>query len=111
VNQLLLAGNYVGTDSLGRAVRMQFTPNGQVKGLKGFRKYAVAIDFGGGPGSDIDHILLDVYTSHSRPMAYRHSGDTLHLYVATLLESSPASGRDVETLVRGRRLFSLVKKP
>jgi hypothetical protein len=110
VNQLLLAGSYLGTDSLGRLARLQFTADGRVKGLKGFQKYDVAIDFGGGPGNDIDHIKLDVYTRHSRPMAYRHSGDTLHLYAATLLLPGPATDLEVETLVRGRRLFTLVRR-
>ncbi|MEJ7660613.1 MAG: hypothetical protein WKG07_13845 [Hymenobacter sp.] len=33
LNQLLVVGAYTGTDSLGQPLRVQFLPNGQVRGL------------------------------------------------------------------------------
>ncbi|MBF9142188.1 hypothetical protein [Hymenobacter properus] len=102
VRHLLFSGRYVGTDSLGRAARLEFNDNGQVKGLKGFRSYDVNTDFIG--GVDLDHLVLDADTKHRREMAYRHSHDTLRLYAARWAEG------DVPTLVRGRLLFTLVRR-
>jgi hypothetical protein len=114
VNHLLFAGSYAGTDSLGRPVRMQFTADGQVKGLKGFRHYAATTDFGGGPGNDIDCIELDPRTKHGRPMGYQHRGDTLRLYGATLVGEQRVPGTTDEytlpVLTRGRLLFTLLRR-
>ena len=101
VRQLLLAGTYRGTDSLGRAVRMEFTEDQRVKGLKGFKTYDVQTDF---MGEAIDYLKLDWDAKHGRTMGFRRTGDTLQLY-ATREEAYP-----VPTVVRGRRLFTLVKQ-
>jgi hypothetical protein len=114
VRQRLLVGQYAGRDSLGRAVHLEFLADGRVKGLKGFRKYHVHTDFFGGPGLDIDFLSLDPGTRHSRDMGYRRHGDTLQLYVARLIppQRLPGAADDysMPQLVRGRRLFTLVKR-
>ncbi|MBD2724085.1 hypothetical protein [Hymenobacter armeniacus] len=101
VRQLLFTGRYVGTDSLGRSARLEFGADGSLKGLKGFRTYDVNTDF---MGVDLDHLVLDSDTKHRREMSYRHSGDTLRLYAARWAEA------EVPTLVRGRLLFTLVRR-
>jgi len=101
VRHLVLVGKYTGTDSLGRAVRMEFTDNGQLKGLKGFKTYDVQTDF---LSDTIDYLTLDSGTKHSRRMAFRRQADALRLYAAHE-EDNP-----VPTVVRDRLLFTLVRR-
>ncbi|MFC7667971.1 hypothetical protein ACFQT0_11680 [Hymenobacter humi] len=114
VNKLLFAGSYTGVDSLGRPVRMQFEADGRLKGLKGFKSYSVNTDFSGGPGADIDHLVLDPQTPHRKLMGYHHRADTLRLYAAKLVEPRLVAGSQddytLPELVRGRLLFTLVRR-
>ncbi|ALW85499.1 hypothetical protein AUC43_10590 [Hymenobacter sedentarius] len=114
VNQLLLAGNYTGVDSLGRPVSMQFEANGRVKGLKGFRSYTVNTDFSGGPGTEIDHLVLDPQTTHRRLLGYSRRANTLLLYAAFMVEPRLVAGTEddytLPELVRGRLLFTLERR-
>ncbi len=114
VNQLLFVGSYTGADSLGKPAALQFAANGRVKGLKGFRNYSVNTDFSGGPGNDIDHLVLDSHTKHARLMGYSHRADTLRLYAAGTVEPQLVAGTEDEytlpVLVRGRLLFTLVRR-
>jgi hypothetical protein len=106
VNQLLFTGRYTGTDSTGRPVQVQFTTDGRVRGLPGFTTYYTTTDFGGGPGNDIDNIMLDHTTKHARTLSFEHRADTLRLYQTTLLEPTD----EPETLIRGRLLYKLVRR-
>ncbi|SFQ73051.1 hypothetical protein [Hymenobacter arizonensis] len=114
VNQRLFVGSYTGVDSLGKPAAMQFAANGRLKGLKGFRTYTVNTDFSGGPGNDIDHLVLDPQTKHTRLMGYSHRADTLRLYAADTVEPQLVAGTEDEytlpVLVRGRLLFTLVRR-
>ena len=100
VRQLLFVGRYTGTDSIGRAVQMEFTASGRFQGLNGFRAYDVQTDF---LSDTIDYLTLDAETKHIRHMGFRRSADTLRLYAARE-EDNP-----VPTMVRGRLLFTLVR--
>lgn len=79
VRQAVLAGRYAGTDSLGRAVQVQFAPDGRVSGLAAFRTYDVNIDFIG-PESNLNTLFFDQYTDRQRTLAYSFRRDTLRLY-------------------------------
>ncbi|GAB2966277.1 hypothetical protein GCM10027048_40650 [Hymenobacter coalescens] len=103
VRQVMLAGRYTGTDSVGRAVQAQFLPDGHVSGLGSFRTYTVNIDFIG-PENNLNMLFFDQYTARQRTLAYRITRDTLQLFAvrpdAEHINLSP--GRRHYTLVRRR---------
>lgn len=114
VNKLLFVGNYTGVDSIGRPVRIQFTANGRINGLKGAKKYNINTDFGAGPGNDIDHLTLDINSKQSRLLSYSHNADTLRLYSASVIETKLKPGTDDELIdekmTKGRLLFTLIRQ-
>ena len=109
INQLLLARQYRGVDSLGHAVQAQFLLDGTVRGLP-FRKYFVQTDFTEpNPG---DAIVFDVYTKQQCEFAAVYGRDTLRLYIIRSVVGVPAGTSDTTTIFsRGRLCYQLVRTP
>lgn len=112
LGQLLVVGSYTGTDSLGQPLRVQFLPNGQVRGLP-FRTYHVLEDFLGGPNGG-DALIFDMYQKNQSEFAADYGRDTLRLYDQYERIGIPPGGTDsLLTIERGRLRYQLVrvKKP
>ena len=107
VNNLLLAGKYMGTDSTGQPVNVQFFTDGRLTGLP-FKKYTIQTDFSGpNPG---DEVIFDVYTKQQREFAAVYGRDTVRLY--TIRSSTGVSGGEVDPaniFTRGRLRYQLVR--
>ena len=114
VNQLLFTGNYKGIDSLGHPVQITFSTDGRVEGITGFKSYYVNTDFEGGPGLDIDHLILDRESKHLCRLNYSHSAHTLRLYTAPMLDARLIPGAKdayfAPELIRGRLLYTLTRR-
>jgi hypothetical protein len=107
VNELLLAQQYRGTDSLGQVMQAQFLLDGTVRGLP-FQKYLVQTDFTGHNASDA--LIFDVYTKQQREFAAVFGRDTLRLYTVRAAIGVPAGKSDTTTLFsRGRLRYQLVR--
>jgi hypothetical protein len=109
LNRLLLAGTYLGTDSLGRRVQAQFWPDGQVKGLP-FRTYHILEDFLGGPtGGDV--LICNMYQKDQQQFVTDYGRDTLRLYEQYEAIDIPPGGMD-STLIskRGRLRYQLIRR-
>lgn len=106
VNRLLFAGRYTGLDSLGRPVQLQLTADGQLRGLPGVDTYYVSTDFGGGPGNNIDNLTLSYQNTPVRTLGFQHRVDTVRLFATRLAFDKDS----VETLVRGRVLYTLRRR-
>ncbi|MFD1466622.1 hypothetical protein ACFQ48_00180 [Hymenobacter caeli] len=110
LNRLLVAGAYVGTDSLGKQLRVQFLPDGQVRGLP-FRMYHVLEDFIG-PAIG-DEILFNMYKKGGEGFAVDFGRDTLRLYsVHSAVEAPADPTRQDSALVfhRGLLRYQLVRQ-
>ena len=102
MNTALVAGQYHGIDSTGKALQVVFEPDGKVKGLKDIQKYTVNIGFGGGPETGEDMFFFNIY-KQQQDIAYRIKQDTLKLYTLRSDSSGqPYLHRPFYTLVRQR---------
>jgi hypothetical protein len=113
-NQLLMAGNYVGVDSLQRPTHLQFTADRRVIGWSSIKTYEVNTDFGAGPGNEIDHLIVKGSNKLDRVIHFQFRADTLRLYNAAMVVTKQHAGTDDEIvderLTRGKLLFTLVRR-
>ena len=81
VNQTLMAGNYTAVNSTGQVLVLNFTNDGLVTGLPGFKKYFIDADFGAGPESEKhDGICFDIQTANQKCYETVISGNAIKLY-------------------------------
>lgn len=108
LNRQLVAGSYAGTDSLGRPLRVQLSPTGQVKGLP-FRTYHVLEDFLGGPTGG-DALIFNTYQKNQEQFEATYGRDTIRLYAQYEAMGLPPGATDSLLAVkRGRLRYQLVR--
>ncbi|WP_156126518.1 hypothetical protein [Hymenobacter sp. DG25B] len=103
LNQLLLAGQYTGVDSLGQRCKVFFTATGEVRGLPHYQRYTPQFDYVGLLDNDLDYLLLDPDSDHPTHLAFTLHTDTLRLY-AVHADTS-------QHLHRGALHYTLVRRP
>jgi hypothetical protein len=101
-NKLLFAGAYISTDSTGAAQTVTFTVDGRLIGLPEIRHYYAQNDFTG-PFSNLDYLLLNIYSANQFRLAYQIRLDTLRLY-AVQEDTTDYS------LKRGKLRYELIRK-
>ena len=108
LNQLLVAGRYTGTDSLGRLLRVRFQPTGEVMGLP-FSSYHIQEDFLGGP-SGVNALFFDMYSKKQQDLAATYGRDTLRLYtIQEVLDVLPGTRDSTLMLKPGRLVYQLIR--
>ena len=76
-----MAGNYTAVNSTGQVLVLNFTNDGLVTGLPGFKKYFIDADFGAGPESEKhDGICFDIQTANQKCYETVVSGNAIKLY-------------------------------
>lgn len=80
VNKALIAGKYTATDSSGTQRNVSFTDRGGVSGLLNFLTYNIQNDFNGGPMTNLDEIIFDLYSPQQKRYTFKIARDTLKLY-------------------------------
>ncbi|GAB2455827.1 hypothetical protein GCM10011375_03750 [Hymenobacter qilianensis] len=107
INQLLITGQYQGTDSLGQPVNAYFLSDGKVKGLP-FSQYTVQMDFTGpNPG---DELIFDTYSKRQSSFGASFGRDTLRLYtIHHTVGVSPSETDTTDLFSRGRLRYQLVR--
>jgi hypothetical protein len=78
INQILISGNYVATDSLKNSFKVSFTNDGKMTGLNDFKTYGIGTDFMT-PPNNIDQIFLDGGKTQ-KMYGFKINADTLNLY-------------------------------
>jgi len=78
INQVLISGNYIATDSLKNSFKVSFTDDGKVKGLNNFKTYEVLADFTT-PPNNLDEIGFDI-DKQRKWYGFKINADTLNIY-------------------------------
>lgn len=76
-NSVMIAGNYVVTDSAGGKFSTLFAADGTVTGFNDFKTYYLQNDFEGDPQSGQDEIILNLYSKKQTEMTYKFDKDTV----------------------------------
>jgi len=78
INQILISGKYIATDSLKNSFKVSFTNDGKLTGLNDFKTYGIGTDFMT-PPNNIDQIFLDGGKTQ-KMYGFKINADTLNLY-------------------------------
>lgn len=104
INQGIISGKYLCTDSANSAFEVTFLNSGKVIGFPNHDNYYVSDDIGGEPMNNLDVIVFDLYSKKSQDFYFKITKDTLKLYTT---KASPDSMLEVVdklryTLIRQR---------
>ena len=77
VNSVLISGKY---KISGNGQTVEFTNEGNVKGIENIKKYFIATDFVVRVNNDIDNIIFDLYSDKQKIYAYKIKMDTLDIF-------------------------------
>lgn len=108
INKVLMSGNYILTDTLGKVSEVTFDNYGNVSGFLNHSKYEVNIDLNSDPMDNLDMIFFtDKYGKQSSGLkgdfSFKFIADTLNLY-----DSHPNT--DSTELILGKRVYKLVRQ-
>lgn len=103
VNDKLFCGEYLLVNNPISKTTIQFKKNGFVTGLSDFKTYLIMTDFLGGPYSNLDEVIFNLYPGKMKSYAFQMSGNRVDLYETTEEESQGL-------LKRGKLKYSLVRK-
>jgi hypothetical protein len=80
INQKLITGKYLVTDTAGTVFNVEFTNEGKVSGFLNFENYMLNADFEAGPENDLDELYFDVYKKNKKDYLVKLNADTLSLF-------------------------------
>jgi hypothetical protein len=100
VNETLFSGNYKTVDSSGQALTLNFSNDGIVTGLPGYKKYYVLTDFVAVDENSVDEVCFDVQTMNQRCYGFTIKADTIKLYDVNETEDPSRLGKLKYELVK-----------
>jgi hypothetical protein len=102
INKILVIGDYTIRDSSNNVSKVSFKDDGKITGMTEFKDYSVMVDFMT-PPNNLDEIVFDPTSEHSKSFAFKVNADTLNLY-----ETKAAA--DSVNLDLGKLKYKLVRQ-
>ena len=103
VNKVLIAGNYLMTDTLNSVSKVAFDNYGKVTGFPGAKVYSIDVDFETPPGNNTDQIDFNIGQKNNPTFAFKFNHDTLNLFQVSF-------DKDSIDYILGKRVYKLVKQ-